>query len=305
MKIKIDIKSIFGNVLFSFEKENNTIKNTLVEATLNGANLLEADLCETDLRDVYLENADLRGAYLEYADLRGANLRGADLRGANLRGAYLENADLKWADLRYADLRDVYLEYADLRGAYLENADLKWADLRYADLRDVYLEYADLRGAYLENADLRGANLRDADLRGANLRGTDFKGADLRGADLSDIYYSVYTSFLTSQCPTDGSFIGWKRLDKYIVKLKICEDADRSSSTSIICRCSKAEVLEIQNLDGSRAGITEICSDYNKDFIYKVGETVEVKDFDKCRWNECSNGIHFFIDRNMAVAYRK
>ena len=210
MKIKIDIKSIFGNVLFSFEKENNTIKNTLVEATLNGANLLEADLCETDLRDVYLE-------------------------------------------------------YADLRGAYLENADL----------------------------------------RGANLRGTDFKGADLRGADLSDIYYSVYTSFLTSQCPTDGSFIGWKRLDKYIVKLKICEDADRSSSTSIICRCSKAEVLEIQNLDGSRAGITEICSDYNKDFIYKVGETVEVKDFDKCRWNGCSNGIHFFIDRNMAVAYRK
>lgn len=46
-------------------------------------------------------------------------------------------------------------------------------------------------------------------------------------------------------------------------------------------------------------------SNYNKDFIYKVGETVEVKDFDKCRWNECSNGIHFFIDRNVAVAYRK
>ena len=230
MKIKIDIKSIFGNVLFSFEKENNTIKNTLVEATLNGANLREADLCETDLRG---------------------------------------------ADLRDADLRDVYLEYADLRGAYLENADLRWVDLR------------------------------GADFKGANLRGADFKGADLRGADLSDIYYSVYTSFLTSQCPTDGSFIGWKRLDKYIVKLKICEDADRSSSTSIICRCSKAEVLEIQNIDGSIADITEICSSHDKTFIYKVGETVEVKDFDKCRWNKFSNGIHFFIDRNMAVAYRK
>ena len=270
MKIKIDIKSIFGNVLFSFEKENNTIKNTLVEATLNGANLREADLCETDLRGADLRDADLRDVYLEYADLRGA---------------YLENADLRWVDLRGADLRD-------------------------ADLREVYLEYADLRGAYLENADLRGADLRWVDLRGAdfkgaNLRGADFKGADLRGADLSDIYYSVYTSFLTSQCPTDGSFIGWKRLDKYIVKLKICEDADRSSSTSIICRCSKAEVLEIQNIDGSIADITEICSSHDKTFIYKVGETVEVKDFDKCRWNKFSNGIHFFIDRNMAVAYRK
>ena len=230
MKIRIDIKSIFGNVLFSFEKENNTIKNTLVEATLNGANLREADLCE--------------------ADLRGADLRGVDLAGA----------------------------------------DLEYADLEYADLSE---------------ADLRRADLRGADLRGANLRGADFKEADLKGADLSDIYYSVYTSFLTSQCPTDGSFIGWKRLDKYIVKLKICEDADRSSSTSIICRCSKAEVLEIQNIDGSIADITEICSSHDKTFIYKVGETVEVKDFDKCRWNKFSNGIHFFIDRNMAVAYRK
>ena len=142
----------------------------------------------------------------------------------------------------------------------------------------------------LEEANLRGAYLADAYLRGANLEGAD---------------YSEYTSFLTYQCPIEGSFIGWKKCGRYIVKLKICEDADRSSSTSLKCRCSKAEVLEIQNLDGSRAGITEICSDYNKDFIYKVGETVEVKDFDKCRWNECSNGIHFFIDRNVAVAYIK
>lgn len=128
----------------------------------------------------------------------------------------------------------------------------------------------------------------------------DGRGANLRGAD-----YSEHTSFLSYQCPTEGSFIGWKKCGRYIVKLKICEDAERSSSTSLKCRCSKAEVLEIQNMDGSTADITEICSNYNKDFIYKVGETVEVKDFDKCRWNECSNGIHFFIDRNVAVAYRK
>ena len=265
MKIKIDIKSVFGNVLFSFEKENNSIKNTLVEATLNGANLREADLSEADLRGADLGYADLREVYLEYADLRGADLRGADLSEADLRGA-------------------------DLRGADLRGADLRGADLGYADLSE---------------ADLRGADLGYADLSEADLRGADFKEANLKDADLSDIYYSVYTSFLTSQCPTDGSFIGWKRLDKYIVKLKICEDADRSSSTSIICRCSKAEVLEIQNIDGSIADITEICSSHDKTFIYKVGETVEVKDFDKCRWNKFSNGIHFFIDRNMAVAYRK
>ena len=250
MKIRIDIKSVFGNVLFSFEKENNTIKDTL-------------------------EEANLRGAYLEGAELRGANLGDAELRGANLGGA---------------NLRGAYLEGAELRGANLGDAELRGANLISANLGD-----AELRGA-----NLRGANLGGANLRGANLRGAELEGANLAGAD-----YSEYTSFLSSQCPIEGSFIGWKKCGRYIVKLKICEDADRSSSTSLKCRCSKAEVLEIQNMDGSTADITEICSNYNKDFIYKVGETVEVKDFDKCRWNECSNGIHFFIDRNVAVAYIK
>ena len=147
---------------------------------------------------------------------------------------------------------------------------------------------------------MEGADLKYANLIGANLEGADLEGADLKYAD-----YSEYTSFLSYQCPTEGSFIGWKKCRGYIVKLKICEDAERSSSTTIKCRCSKAEVLEIQNLDGSIADITKICSNHDKNFIYKVGETVEVKDFDKCRWNECSTGIHFFIDRNMAVAYRK
>ena len=169
---------------------------------------------------------------------------------------------------------------------------------------------ADLGGANLGSANLRGADLRGAYLRGAylgsaNLRGADLGGANLRDANLEGANYSEYTSFLLLQCPIEGSFIGWKKCDGYIVKLKICEDAERSSSTSLKCRCSKAEVLEIQNIDGSIADITEICSNHDKNFIYKVGETVEVKDFDKCRWNECSNGIHFFIDRNMAVAYRK
>ena len=240
MKIRIDIKSIFGDVLFSFEKENNTIKDTLVEAYL-------------------------KGAYLKGANLKGANLKYANLRNANLRNANLEYAILRNANLEYAILRNANLEYANLEDAILRNDNLEYANL----------EYANLKGAYL-------------------------KGADLEGAD-----YSEYTSFLAYQCPIEGSFIGWKKCGRYIVKLKICEDADRSSSTSLKCRCSKAEVLEIQNMDGSTADITEICSNYNKDFIYKVGETVELKDFDKCRWNECSTGIHFFIDRNVAVAYIK
>ena len=38
-KVKIQIKSVFGRVLFEYEKENNTIKDTLVEAVKRGADL--------------------------------------------------------------------------------------------------------------------------------------------------------------------------------------------------------------------------------------------------------------------------
>ena len=68
MKLKIEIKNRFtGKVLFEYENENNTIKDTLVKAVEQGA--------------------DLRGAYLQGADLQGADLRGAYLQGAEIKSA--------------------------------------------------------------------------------------------------------------------------------------------------------------------------------------------------------------------------
>ena len=55
MKTKIEIKSIFGDILFEFEKENNTIKDTLVEAVKRGANLRYANLGGSNLRGAYLD----------------------------------------------------------------------------------------------------------------------------------------------------------------------------------------------------------------------------------------------------------
>ena len=102
MKIKIEIKSIFGKVLFALEKENNTIKETLEEAVRNNANLEYANLEGANLYNSSLENANLRNANLENANLEGADLRNASLEGANLEYANLENANLEGADLEYA-----------------------------------------------------------------------------------------------------------------------------------------------------------------------------------------------------------
>ena len=163
---------------------------------------------------------------------------------------------------------------------------------------------ADLRNTNLRNADLCGANLCGANLRGADLCGANLCGANLRGAKNTDkTAWDAYTAFYPLQCPETGSFIGYKKAADKIVMLEICADAKRSSATSRKCRCSKAKVLSITNLDGSESGLSEIESDYDEDFIYCVGETVEVPDFDENRWNECTAGIHFFITREEAVKY--
>ena len=95
MKIKIQIKSVFGKVLFELEKENNTIKETLEQAIKENANLRGATLRDATLRGATLINANLEGANLEGANLEGATLRGANLRGANLYNANLEDAKNK------------------------------------------------------------------------------------------------------------------------------------------------------------------------------------------------------------------
>ena len=210
-----------------------------------------------------------------------------------------ECADLRDADLCYANLRG-----ADLRGADLCGADLRGADLRGADLCDAELYYANLRGANLYGADLCGADLRGADLCDANLCNADLCDANLRGVKNTDkTAWNAYTAFYPLQCPEAGSFIGYKKAADKIVMLEICADAKRSSATSRKCRCSKAKVLSITHLDGSDSGLTEVRSDYSKEFVYRVGEIAEVSDFDDDRWNECAAGIHFFITRDEAVKY--
>ena len=206
-----------------------------------------------------------------------------------------EKADLRWADLRGANLKIAKLMWADLYKADLSKANLKGADLTGADLR-----WANLKGANLKGASLYGANLIGADLRWANL-----KGANLYEADLSEAYLGgVKNLSLPIVAPEKGSFIGYKKCrDRLIVELEIPEDSLRSSATTRKCRCSKAKVLSITNLDGSKSKCTQATSKRDSFFVYKVGETVEVTNFDPNRWDECSAGIHFFVTREEAEKY--
>ena len=185
---------------------------------------------------------------------------------------------------------------ADLRGANLRGADLRGANLSGANLCDANLCDANLCDANLSGANLSGANLCDAGLSGANLRCANLRCAK----NIDSIIWSLYTSFYPLQCPENGSYIGYKKAQGLIVELEIPADALRSSATSRKCRASKAKVLSISDVDGNPSG-EQVVSDYDSNFVYVVGETVEVSNFDTNRWNECAPGIHHYITRAEAL----
>ena len=225
---------------------------------------------------------------------------------ADLTGLDLTGADLTGVDLTDADLAGASLFNADLHGADLTGADLHCADLTGADLHDAGLSYTNLSYANLTSADLSDADLSHADLSNADLSDVNLLGVNLHCAYLSSakIKIELLNKFFPICCPEYGAFIGWKKcLNNIIVKLEICEDAKRSSAYGRKCRCSKAKVLALENLDGTPSAEKVAFSSHDKNFVYFVGDVVSVDDFDEDRRNECSTGIHFFITRQEAVDY--
>ena len=241
--------------------------------------------CEDNSVKKTVEEAVKQKISLYCADLNGVDLRGADLCNANLNGA----------NLRGANLRNAKVYGADLCCSNLRSANLRWADLRDTNLNGV-----NLNATNLCDADLRCTDLRDVDLCNANLNGADLYGAILNGTNLDSAKNIPFIPFV---CPSEGSFIAWKKVDNCIVKLFIPEDAKRSSSTTNKCRCDKAKVLEITNLE-TNEHIDEVINYNYEKCVYKVGEMVYPDRFDDNRWDECSNGIHFFVNKKEAIAYR-
>ncbi len=276
--------------------------NKIIE---NHQHWLNKDVDDWESMKADFFNQDLSYANFSSANLSGADLRNANLSRANLSNANLSNADINYANLSYADLRCANLSHANIGGANLSHANIGGAKLSGANLRNANFCFAKLNYANLCFANLCFANLNYAKLCYANISDADLRSANFNNADLSGTKNMMY--IIPMACPEEGSFIGFKKAvyaDKdYIVKLEILADALRSSATSRKCRCNKAKVLEIQNIDGSKANIDVVHSTYDPSFQYKTGQIVEEPKYDNNRFSECSKGIHFFINRQEAVNY--
>ena len=122
-------------------------------------------------------------------------------------------------------------------------------------------------------------------------------------------------------CPEEGSFIGWKAVKEItevenqvtprILKIMVPKDAKRSSAFSEKCRCDKAVPLEVYDLEGNvvkpKGKLYSLYIDLFKihatPLEYIIGKEVYSDRWDTERFNECSNGIHFFMKMEEAVEY--
>ena len=245
--------------------------------------------------------ADLRGAGLSGARLDSANLSGANLYGINLDRADLHSTDLRGADLREAnlhgvDLSDVNLCGANLRDANLSGANLNMANLSRADLYWANLHEADLRGTNLSGADLREVDLSWADLIGADLRGADLRGADLGRADLYGTNLSVADKFRLGQILTEP-LTGYKKTKEgVVISAEIPAGAIVFSINGSKCRTNKAKITD---MDGREV----LHSQYDPNFEYRLGQEININDFNLMYNVECASGFHFFRTREEAEEY--
>jgi uncharacterized protein YjbI with pentapeptide repeats len=281
---KVVIKKMNGDIIFSYISKNNSMCKTILKYI---------EVCKKRGKI-----ADFSYADFSYADLRGVSFRGVSFRGvnftnANFIGVNLTNADFNHADFSYADF-----SYADLRGV----------SFRGVSFRGVNFTNADFRKIDFTNADFRGVGFSHADFSYADFRWVNFINTDFREVDLRDANFSNTINFLIN-CPEEGSFIAYKKAFTdvgipVIVVIRVEEDALRSSATSKKCRASKVTPLRFEDLKGNLLPEdTKVFSDYDNSFIYHIGKTIEVKNFDLNRWNKCSAGIHFFMNKHEAIHY--
>lgn len=253
----------------------------------------------SNLERQMFENKTINNCCFTNANLRHTQFVNCEITCTQFNNAYAFDTSFKCVVFKrmtfYTDLSHAFFENCIFINCMFDNQNISSTPFLCCTF-----DKCDFVSANMQNIWLTKCKLIDCDLQGANLI-----GAKIEKCQFKDIIVDAYTQGYCLVCPEEGSFIGYKKCGSLIVKLLITEDALRSSATTRKCRCSKARVLSITHFDGSDAGIIEVPSDYDPDFVYRVGKRVEVPTFDKNRWEECSEGIHFFITREEAVNYNR
>lgn len=232
-----------------------------------------------------------------------------------------EFSDIDFSKVVFENVTANYVTFSDCKfnqcyfdedckfiSAYFNDCDLSEVEMNNgANFAGASFDKCNFKNACCCGAIFRNTVFYVADLTNVSMYEADFTNADFVRCKLDNIGYDACTCGIALACPEKGSFTAFKKAKLYndndcIVELQVPADALRSSATTRKCRVSKAKVVAVYTMDGK--SIKQNAYSINtRSFVYKIGKIVEVKNFDKNRWNKCSTGIHCFITKREAEQY--
>jgi hypothetical protein len=140
------------------------------------------------------------------------------------------------------------------------------------------------------------ADLTDADLTDAILRGADLTGAVLTGAVLKRAYLTDAEKHRLGQILTEP-MTGYKKTKEgVVITAEIPAGAIVFCINGSKCRTNRAKITDM-------AGHDVLHSRYDNSFEYRLGQEIEIKDFNLMYNVECASGFHFFRTREEAEEY--
>ena len=149
------------------------------------------------------------------------------------------------------------------------------------------LKFANLKFANLEGANLKGANLKFANLKFANLERANLEGANLEGDNKFRLGKVL-----------DEPLTGYKKTrEGVVITAEIPAGAIVFCINGSKCRTNKAKITD---MDGHEV----LHSSYDNSFEYRLGQEIEIKDFNLMYNVECASGFHFFRTRKEAEEYQ-
>ena len=165
-----------------------------------------------------------------------------------------------------------------------------WEDMK------ANLDHANLEGANLYGANLEGANLDHACLKGAILEGACLKGAILEDANLKDANLYESERKRLGRILTEP-MTGYKKTRECeVITAEIPAGAIVFCINGKKCRTNKAKITDM-------GGRKVLHSKFDKSFEYRLGQEIEIEDFNLMYNVECASGVHFFENREDAENY--
>lgn len=278
---------------------------------------------------VLARNHSIARSYFDHTVIRESDFSNSDLTGcifcnetifydANFTRAFLEDCTFSSrfskCDFRYSSWRGVdacgsYFESCLFINVRFENCDLSRTRFRACIFINCTFADCDISKAHFSSS---SSNV-----------GSEFIKCDLYGIRLPELFipYAITDSknvpYIPMVCPDEGEFVGYKKawaIDdglRYpvLITLRIPADARRSSGFGRKCRCDKATVVKMEWVNPilhvhSNPTVSIARSVFDKTFVYTEGKEVEPrKGFCEDRWDACSGGIHFFMNKQEAIDY--